>query len=145
MLINLKTCAAKAEQQETKIELHERIPGHISLPCIADCCFFVDSFDNYYLMKLDIDVRLLITCQRCLHEFIHHYKNQTVLAVCNSDEMAEKLMAQYECVASHNNQIDLKELVADELYLYAPEFHLETSDCNSEVNQFINAESTIKS
>jgi uncharacterized protein len=138
MLINLKVCAAKARQQNTTVELKERLPAHIVLPCQVACQFVVKSFYRYYLITLKADSILTLICQRCLKEFTYHYRNQTELAVCDSDKMAEQLMDQYECIVSPNELVDLNELLTDELHLYGPEFHPQVSDCNNEVSRFIN-------
>lgn len=137
MIINLKIFAARGEEESVKIELQERLPAFISGPAILNCHFNVKMQGNYYLLTLKADSKLKAICQRCLNEFEYHYVNETVLAVCNSDTMAEQLMDQYECVVSDNNQVDLKELLTDELYLYGPEFHPEVTDCDTEVNRYI--------
>ena len=138
MLINLKTCAIKTERQGIVLELGERLPARLKAPCAINCQFDVEPFDNYYVMRLMVDSVLTVVCQRCSNEFIYLYKNQTELAICNSDEMAEKLMERYECIVSQNNQVDLVELITDELHLYAPEFHPELKDCDDELGKFMN-------
>lgn len=140
MLINLKNCAAKAAPQTVKIKLHERLPARINSPCLVNCQFTVRAVDNYYLMTLDVDVILTITCQRCLDLFSHHYINQTVLAICSTDERAEKMIELYESIVADHNQVDLIELVTDELHLYAPEFHALASECNRAASRFIREE-----
>lgn len=144
MIINLKTNAAKAEQQEANIELRERLPAHVLSPCMIHCQFDVEAFNHYYVITLDVNSTLSVICQRCLKEFAYHYVNQTTLAICDSDEMAEKLMEQYECIVSNNNQVDLKELLTDELHLYVPESHPEITDCDNEIDRFITSDNTIK-
>ncbi|HHF7343914.1 TPA: metal-binding protein [Legionella feeleii] len=145
MLINLKSEAAKAEPQNVKIELQERLPAYVAAPCVLDCQFKVSAEKNYYLITMDVDSIVSVICQRCLGEFHHHYTNQTTLAVCNSDEIAEKLMELYECVVSTNGQLELEELLTDELHLYVPESHLDIENCDQEINRFIQVDSIIKS
>lgn len=82
---------------------------------------------------------LILTCQRCLGEFSYHYSNLTEVAVCDSDETAEKMMNQYDCLVS-TNQVDLQEIVTDELHLYAPEFHFDLNECDHGVDKFISIE-----
>lgn len=138
MLINLKNCVTNAGTQEAKIELHERLPSHLSSPPTINCRYEVEARDHYYLLHLEVDTSLLINCQRCLHDFAHHYKNKITLALCDSDEVAESLMDQYECITWPNKEVDLQDLLSDELHLYTPEFHSEISLCNSEMSRFIN-------
>lgn len=137
MLINLKSSAANDGQECVKLVLNERLPEHVNAPCELACQFSVEYLDNYYLVHLNVDARLRITCQRCLKEFKHDYKNQTALAICYSDERAEKLMEQYECIVSAHNEVDLKELLTDELHLYSPAFHRDLKDCDTEISRFI--------
>ncbi len=130
MLINLKTCAAHRAPQIEKIELNTRLPSHIVPPCLVNCQFDVKAYADYYLMSLHVESMLVLICQRCLGEFTYHYTNQTVLAICKSDEIAAKMMGQFECIAADSNQIDLVELLTDELHLYTPQFHPLAEDCN---------------
>ena len=137
MLVNLKSSAVKAETQSFVLELSERLPAHLIAPCVVNGQFRLKTVDSYYVMELNINAILTISCQRCLNEFSYHYNNYTELAICNSDEDAEQLMERYECIVAVNNQIDLLELVTDELHLYAPEFHPELKDCNDELSRFM--------
>ena len=139
MLINLKNDAIKGTQT-VKVELHERLPARIVSPCSLNCQFEVKTCDNYYLLTLNVDAMLKLVCQRCLDEFFYHYLNQTILAVCPTEEMAEKLLEKYESIVSNNSQVDLAELLTDELHLYAPEFHPLIDECNSEAAKFITLE-----
>ncbi|KTC92919.1 MULTISPECIES: YceD family protein [Legionella] len=140
MLINLKTYSVKEGPQQVKIELDQRLPARVGSPCVVNCKFDVKAFDNYYLLTLRAEAMITINCQRCFDEFSHHYVNQTELAVCNTDEMAEKMLEQYESIVSEHNQVDLVDLVTDELHLYAPEFHSSTKECDNEASKFITKE-----
>lgn len=140
MLINLKTIAAQRSLKTIQVELSARLPDNIEHACVLDCEFQIQSYDNYYLLELATKGDIVITCQRCMHEFTHHYSNQTTLAICDSDELAEQLMNEYECISSINGEIDLNEVLTDELYLFVPDKHLDFDECNKEVQQFINAE-----
>ncbi|KTD22302.1 metal-binding, possibly nucleic acid-binding protein [Legionella lansingensis] len=145
MLINLKTLSAKAEGEHIVLELRERLPTHLISPCTVNCHFSVEKCNDYYLLHLNVESNLGIICQRCLQEFSYHYDNTSELAIVSCDEMADKLMEQFECVVADNNQVDLKELVTDELHLYIPELHAKSSDCDHNVDKFIGVESAIKS
>jgi uncharacterized protein len=137
MLINLKTKAANADAETFRVEISERLPANIAGPCLIEGDYTFQFFSTYYLLTLTIAGDLTVICQRCLHEYPHHYSNTSVLAVCESDELANTLMNDYECVVVKDNQVDLIELITDELHLYSPENHLNYEDCDSEVNQFI--------
>ncbi|ARG97479.1 YceD family protein [Legionella micdadei] len=140
MLINLKNYAIKEGTHTVVVELSDRLPARIQTRCSVNCQFDVKACDDYYLLTLNVDGVLNLTCQRCLDEFSHHYHNQTELAICRTDEMAEKMMEKYESIVAKNNHVDLAELITDELHLYAPEFHLSTNECNSAASKFITLE-----
>lgn len=143
MLINLKTSAVKAEPEKICVEITERLPANIEGPCVVNCDFSVQDLTDYFLLTLRVNSKLTIICQRCLHEFSHSYSNQTVLAVCHSDELAVKLMSNYECIVAKDKQVDLIELITDELYLYSPENHQNSSECDKDVNEYICLKDTV--
>ncbi|OCH99325.1 metal-binding protein [Legionella jamestowniensis] len=138
-MINLKAAAVKAAPELVTLELHERLPAHVKPVCKVSCKFSVEEQSRYYLLTLSVNSNLKITCQRCLKEFNYQYANETQLAICSSEEMAERLMSQYESVIADNNEVDLVELVTDELHLYTPELHSEIADCD-DINHFIGAD-----
>ena len=140
MLVNLKTIDDLNEQQSQDIEIGARLPGHLRAPCIVHCQFDVKVFKNYYLLTLRSESLLTVICQRCLGEFSNPYKNQTELAVCDSDETAERMMHHYDCIVS-DEWVDLQALLTDELYLYSPEFHLNLELCDHEMERFFRIKS----
>ncbi len=137
MLINLRKMATAAEAQPLGIELTQRLPTRVLSPCPIEGQFKVEKLPDYYLMTLQIDSLISLVCQRCLSEFSYHYLNETQLAITYSEEIADKLMSQYDCIVSADDKVDLTEIVTDELYLYLPEAHPEINDCDSEIKQFI--------
>jgi len=137
MLINLKTCALNTRSEPVKLDNFTRLPANIEPPCSLLCEFQVQSVDNYFLLHLKVEGDLNIICQRCLHTFNHHYHNSSTLAVCDNDELAERLLPQYESVVATNNQVDLIELLSDELYLYSPDMHPEIDQCDRSVEQYL--------
>ncbi|MGQ3890967.1 YceD family protein [Legionella sp. CNM-4043-24] len=137
MLINLKTCALNTRSEPVTLENITRLPANIEGPCTLVCEFQVQKVDNYFLLSLKVEGDLTIICQRCLHTYRHHYVNSSTLAVCDTDEMAERLLPEYESIVADNNQVELVELISDELYLYSPEMHAEISECDRSVDQYI--------
>lgn len=128
---------AKQGTHSTALTLTERLPNFLSAPCHLNVTYQVESEDDFYLLHLEVNGPLVVTCQRCMQEFNHPYNNQTTIAIAHSDERAEKLLEQYECIVSTNGQINLDDVLIDELYLYAPEFHPDINDCDSVVNQIL--------
>lgn len=139
MIINLKTSAASDEQQALTIEIKDRLPAHLNSPCIINCNFVAKVYENYYILNLNSKANLAITCQRCLGKFDYPYSNQTELAICKTDEIAEQLMNRYDCMVAAN-EVDLQEILTDELNLYTPEFHPDQKACDHEIDRFISTE-----
>lgn len=123
--------------QTTNLSLQERLPDFIVTPCQVNVSFYVEQQDDFYLIHLKVTGTLKSICQRCMQEFSSLYDNITTIAVCRDDERAQRLLEQYECIVSTNLQVDLEELIVDELHLYAPMFHVQASDCDEEINQFL--------
>lgn len=137
MNICLKSLARQNAPQHANITLQARLPEYIRAPCELSCDYYAVSYNTYYLLMLDIVGRLSLTCQRCLKPFYYDYKNNTKLAVCGNDSMAEILLEQYECVVSADYHVDLIDILTDDLYLFLPEKHLNSSDCDTAVSGFI--------
>ncbi len=145
MNICLKTYAKQSEPQRAVILLQERLPERIIRPCELTCAFHVVSYGDYYLLSLDTVGALAVKCQRCLHVFQYDYCNQSKLAVCANDAVAEALMEHFECIVADNDQVDLVDILADELYLFSPEKHENFTDCNTEISQLIGSQNEILS
>ncbi len=128
---------AKQGKQTKVIKIEERLPSFIISPCQLNVTYFTEAEDDFYLLHLNVVGNLNVICQRCTQQFCIPYKNETTIAVCRSDERAEQVLEQYECIVSSNWHVDLNELITDELHLYAPQFHPDISDCDSEINQFL--------
>ena len=128
---------AKQDAQQKQITVMERLPSFVAAPCQLNVGYQVEAKDDFYLIHLTVQGELTIICQRCMHEFQLSYKNPTTIAVARSDERAEQLLEQYECIVSTNWQVSLEDLVIDDLHLYAPQFHQEIKDCDQEINQFL--------
>lgn len=138
MLVNLKATASEENAQTVNILIQKRLPNFLQGPIELTCKYQVKLYDTYYLLNLKISGRLIIICQRCLGTFEYHYENESLLAACESELQAERLMNDYEVVTSNNNFIDLTEIVTDELYLYAPTIHANALDCDKDVEKFLN-------
>lgn len=109
------------------IEITERLPFYINTAQDIEFYYTVARFKEYYLLTLDVSANLNITCQRCLQDFNYRYLNTNNIAVCKSDEIAEKIMSTYEPLVSLTNEVDLLEIITDDLHLYCPEVH---ENCN---------------
>jgi uncharacterized protein len=128
---------AKQDTHHKQIIVTERLPSFVSAPCQLEVTYQVEAQDNFYLIHLKVMGELTIICQRCMNEFKLSYNNPTTIAVARSDERAEQLLEQYECIVSSNWQVSLEDLVVDDLHLYVPQFHQEIKDCDQEINQFL--------
>lgn len=138
MQINLKTAAKEGQFQ---LSLSSRLPDYIVGPCELLCEYQIQEVMDYYLLTYTVRTPeanpLSIDCQRCLQPFSCPYTNTVTLAVCKSEEHAVKLMDEYECFVSLDNQVDFRELLTDDLYLYVPVNHPDLGNCDQEVSQYI--------
>lgn len=137
MKICLKTSAKQLNTEPVIVRISERLPMHIHLPCDLSCKFQVDAHHEYYLVTLNVTGTLELVCQRCVAGFQYEYSNQTQVAVCQAEDVAENLMTSYECIVSKSNEIDLTEILTDELHLFCPEKHLNTADCDDSIQQYV--------
>lgn len=134
MLLNLKH-----SEQRQDILLEQRLPLFIKAPCQVDCAYQLQKEKGYYLLHMQVSGTLTIVCQRCLSDFTYDYANETVIALCDSDETAEKLMSDYECSVIVNGEVDLNHLILDELHLYAPQKHADLGHCDPLATNYLGA------
>jgi len=137
MNICLKTHAKQSGSRTVVVRVEDRKPTRVSSQAELTCVFKVEDCTDYYLLTLDVSGSLEITCQRCVTDFQQEYMNQTKLAVCANDEIAERLMASYECVVVNNYEIDLMDIVTDELHLFLPEKHPDIAGCDLDISGLI--------
>ncbi|MGC1182886.1 YceD family protein [Legionella sp.] len=127
----------KQGHQTKIVTIKERLPNFIIAPCTLYVHYQVDVKEDFYLVRLHVNGEVSLQCQRCLDNFNYLYDNNTVIAVCRDEQRAEELLEHYECVVSSSLQICLEDLIIDELHLYAPQFHLQITDCSQDINQFL--------
>lgn len=136
MLLTLKTAVEQPRQSNVMV-ISERLPPHLLAPCTVHYGYQLRTQDNYYVLDLEIDVLLTVICQRCLQHFAQPYSNQSKTAICKSDEWAEQLMEQYDCVVISREQLNLQELITDELFTSTGENHPNISDCDQEIKHYL--------
>ncbi len=137
MKICLKTLARQSNSQTAVLHVQERKPERAGAPCELTCVYKVENCSDYYLLTLEVSGMVEITCQRCLGAFHHDYLNQSNLAVCKDDDVAESLSARFECIVENHDKIDLMDIVSDELHLFLPERHLDIAGCDPETSRLI--------
>ena len=133
MTIYMKICLHKCEENVKNgpfvTEITERLPFNVSK--VADVVFFytVKKFKDFYLLVLDVSADVTIECQRCLHDFSHHYITNNSIAVCRSEDIAEQIMSEHEPLVSSTNEVDVTEIITDDLHLFCPERHGNVENC----------------
>lgn len=135
-MLHLQEIVRQGQGSKT-VNVKERLPRFMIAPSDLEVNYQVEAREDFYLVHLHVQGELLLQCQRCLSEFSYPYDNTTIIAVCRDDARAEQLLEQYECIVAPDFVINLKDLVIDELHLYAPPSHPEIADCSSEINQFL--------
>lgn len=123
MKICLKNLANRDKLHSLDVILTDRLPDYIKDKCHLTCQYYVTKGDNYYLLSLKVSGLVQIICQRCNEIFHHNYDNETVLAVCDNDIIANAKMSEYECIVENSGFINLTEIITDELYLFMPDKH----------------------
>lgn len=136
-MLRLQELSQQQGLSHQNFTLDQRLPLFIKGPCDLTVAYEVKAEQGFYLLNLRTKGLLALTCQRCMEEFSLTYENATILAVCEQEARAEELLADYECIVSAKGQIDLKELLIDELHLYAPQTHEDQSLCDDEINRIL--------
>jgi len=130
MHICLKTYAKREKKTQVQLVITERLPMHIAGPCVLNCELHVHAEKDHYVVTLESNGALEISCQRCLAAFSCDHKHLTTLAVCTDDLVASRLMARFDDVVVTTDELDLNHMITDELHLLVPERHASAADCD---------------
>ncbi len=140
MIRSLKTLAKQAEPSQMTLTLSERLPSFIHAPCLMACEFQVDKRSNYYHLSLSVHGKATVICQRCLAEFEYEYDQESQLALCLDDQVAEKMMSSMDCIVHPEDDLDLVSIVTDELHLFCPEKHEDPHDCDDATRRYLQSQ-----
>jgi len=144
MRLNIKSLKSESEQSAHFV-FNERLPSFVVSPCEVDCCYQLHRESDYILLSMHIKGELHIDCQRCLGRFAYHYDNHTTVALCSSEDVADRLMSDYECIVIDDAELDLDDVILDEIHLYAPQKHLDHAACDVEAIQHLNPKKLVHS
>lgn len=115
--------------------ISEYRPGFLPHPSEVEATYEVEDKIDYFLIRLSVRGDLIVLCQRCMQEFTLAYDNSTVIAVCPTEERAERIQAQYDCIVANKGTVVLEDIVRDDLHLYLPPSHPDSNDCDKEALQ----------
>ncbi len=132
MKLNIQKCQLLEKNGPFIVSITERLPYYIEKVDDVEFYYIVERFKEFYLLTLDLNACVKIQCQRCMHDFDYQYKNVTKIAVCKSEDVADRMMAEYEPLVSLTNEVDLIEIITDDLHLFCPEIHDNLDKCMSE-------------
>lgn len=124
----MRICLSKsrgAAAQTFKVHLTSRLPVQVTAACDLTGQYKVEAAGEYDHLTLNTTGTLQLLCQCCLEPFMYTYGHITELAVCANEEIASRLMAQFDCVVSEQGEINLDELITDDLHFFLPEKHPE--------------------
>src|SRR3990167_3467885 len=138
MKIILSKAVFDTLQGPFQIQIDERLPSFILSPCTIGYHYKFSKHADYYLLELTLQGEIHISCQRCLGDFKYPYKNKSIVAVCRSEDVAERLMASYDCIVSDTNEVDLSQIITDDIHLYCPEKHAEIYECDATACTYLN-------
>lgn len=130
MNLNLKKCL-KDKIYEQELHLSERLPLHYNQPVDIKVQYSVETENDHLLLHLKTSGDINFSCLRCMKEINRQYQNELTIAVTDKEELAEKLMEDYECIVANHYNVNLEDLIIDELHLYGPEKHREGETCVS--------------
>lgn len=137
MILNLSTLSVHKEKGETILPITKRLPPHLAEACELSCVYSVENCSTFYLLHLRITGLISTICQRCAQIFPFFCDSESTLALCSTDEQAEKLLSHYETVVIEHDKVDLLELVTDDLHLNSPLFHPDVALCDKFADKFI--------
>ena len=93
--------------------------------------------ENRYLVRVNTEADVVVTCQRCLENMPEHLSCANTLAIVWTDEEAAHLPKHLEPVLVSEASCNLWELVEDELILGMPPFSYHNqADCRVNVEAF---------
>lgn len=136
MIVNLKTVPLNQPATSCDVAINTRLPAHISPPAQLTCQCRWEKPGSYYLLTVKVFGHLTVICQRCLDSFATEYHNETILALCPNEDIAERMLPEHETVVYENDEIDLVQIITDELHLDSPRTHASLEDCNCEMRKY---------
>jgi uncharacterized protein len=125
-LKSLKNLALQNEPVQLTVEVTDRLPYYIYGPCTLSCTLKVRKEPNYYSIEFRNSGDLRINCQRCLQDFTYHYEHHSELALCATEEIANRMMTSMDCTVQSGDDLDIQAILTDDLHLFCPEKH---ADC----------------
>ena len=140
MKICLKTLVREGGDKQVVIDIHKRLPSYIIADCHFACHIKASYCDGYYLLEISSQGILQIECQRCLQPFPYNFEHKSVLAACTDEVAAENLLGEYETIVANNHFIDLNDIITDDIYLTAPEKHINSQDCDDEIQLYFRSQ-----
>ena len=139
MKLFLPKLATSSEIVEMDFLIDKRLPPQATDPCQVHAVLKVHGKkEDYFRLDLSINGKLSIKCMRCMKTFDWLFDEAITVAVCDTEQKAEALMSEYECMVSHNYHIEPVDVITDSLNLMAPEIHPDLSACDlSDVKAYL--------
>lgn len=131
MKINIQKSKLLEKMGPYSIAITERLPVHVNAVRDVEFYYTLEKFKEYFLLTLDISAVITIECQRCMHDFEYQYSNSSNIAICKSDEIAERVMELHDSIVSPSNDVDFMQIITDDLHLFCPIFHDDFDACGS--------------
>ena len=129
MIKSLKVLAKQDKVLDQNHVLSERLPVFIQAPCELHSSMHLLRQRDYYQLNLSLSGRINIICQRCMAVFEHDYHNESQLAICANEDIAQRLMSQTDPIVNPSDEIDLEAIIIDDLHLFCPEKHQDVQGC----------------
>ena len=130
MKIDLKKKSLLNESEAFQVLIDERLPHFIAAPVELTCRYEVKQMNRILLLRLMQRGFIKTECQRCLATFEHDFVLESEMAVCRSEEIASAYQETYDVIVAADDQIELKDLLIDNLYLFSASVHQHIELCD---------------
>ena len=123
MKIEIRKFLNKARIENQQILISERLPAQVMAPVHLDYSFSLEARDDYYILHLNEAALIQLNCQRCGENWEYSYQQSHEIAICRSDEDAEKYQSSYDLMVLPDLNIDILTVITDNLHLFLPIYH----------------------
>jgi uncharacterized protein len=132
MNIDVKKKLNRHLSEVQQVVLDERLPEFVADSFPMNFQYQIEDRGEFYLMKLKEFASVPAHCQRCGERWLCDYQNEVELAICPSEQVAEKYQSLYDVIVVPDLILDIKDVLIDNMHLFLPNKHLEVEKCNQD-------------
>lgn len=132
MNIDVKKKSNQNLSEVQKVLLDERLPYYVTESFLMNFQYQIENRGEFYLIKLKEFASIPVQCQRCAEIWFFDYQNEVELAICPSEQVAEKYQSVHDVIVVPDLILDIKDVLIDNMHLFLPNKHLEVDKCNQD-------------